>query len=102
MNRFVSAFALLVAAAAPAAAGGDWEDRYSEGYAVREYWQGDYRGYGVPAYVPHIYVPYGSYYADIYVEEPYVAQRFVPDRECTIKRKWRNGRMTEKIKCDDD
>ena len=115
MKRLIAAVMLcqvaLVVSAAPAVAG----DRYYDGWGPR-YWGGDYgqrslereyyyverRPHGGPVEAPHFYVPYGSYYADYYREKPHVAAPYWGEGECTIKRKWRNGRMKETIKCDDD
>lgn len=101
MMRSLTAFAFLVAAALPASAGDYWDDgEFVDGYVVRESYA--YRSHDLPAYRPHVYVPYGSVYADYYPEQRYARDRYVPDQECTIKRKWRHGVMTEKIKCERD
>lgn len=115
MKRLLAAAVLipatLLAGAAPALAGeryydgwGEryWGDPYEGQYLEREYYYIERRNHGVPVDAPHVYVPYGSYYADFYREKPYVAAPYSGEGECTIKRKWRNGRMKETIKCDDD
>jgi hypothetical protein len=86
--------AALLATAAPALAGGDWDDDY---YYESRHWR-DYRVYsGAPAYrVPRdeVYIPYyGAYFAD----EPI---GYGPN--CEVERSWRHGRYREKIECDDD
>jgi hypothetical protein len=92
-------FALTAAAsllATPAVAGGDW-DYWGHRYT----WRGDYapyygppvRYYGVPAYVPRTYVvPYGY---------PAYSDDYAYGEDCEIERKWRHGRLYEKIDCDD-
>jgi hypothetical protein len=96
MKRIVTVLALLIASAPSAFAGRDWDDDDYYEYEARP-GRGEYRAYyGVPAYrVPSYgyYIPYGTYFA----EEPDV---YGPN--CTIERKWRNGRYKEKIECDDD
>lgn len=94
MKRIASGLALLAASAAPALAGGDWDDDYEEyeRYAYHE--RGEYRAYhGVPTDHAPYYVPYGYYYAD---EEPDVY-----GADCRVERSWRRGRYKEKIECDD-
>lgn len=106
----VAAVSLL---AAPAYAGGDWNEDVDEDYgayyvAPEEYYAGFYPpryvrpryvapryyagpGYYAPgAYAP--YPPYGAYYSG--------RERFYAGN-CEIKRKWRRGRYYEKIDCDD-
>jgi hypothetical protein len=97
MNRIATGLVLLAASAAPAFAGGDWDDDddYYE-YESRP-WRGEYRAYyGAPTYrAPsyEVYIPYGYYFAD----EPDI---YGPD--CRVERKWRRGYYKEKIECDDD
>jgi len=83
--------------ATPAIAGGDW-DYWGHRYT----WRGDYAPYygpparayyGVPAYVPRTYVvPYGY---------PVYDDDFSYGEDCEIERKWRHGRLYEKVDCDD-
>lgn len=84
----------LFATAAPALAGGDWDDDY---YYESRYWR-DYRVYtGAPFYrVPRdeVYIPYGAYFTD----EP--ADAYASG--CEVERSWRHGRYRERVECDDD
>ena len=90
MKRIATSLVVLVAAAAPAFAGDDWDDDYYDSH----YWRGDYRIYhSAPAHPYEVYIPYGTYFAD----EPHV---YGPN--CKVERKWKRGRYKEKIECDDD
>lgn len=94
MKRIVSVMALLAASAAPASAGGDWND---DDYYESRYWRNDYRAYDgarpyrVPSY--EVYIPYGAYFAD---EPEYYGSN------CKVEREWKRDRYKEKIECDDD
>jgi hypothetical protein len=91
MKRIAIGLGVLVLSAAPALAGGDWDD---DDYYDSHYWRGDYRVYhGAPATPYEVYIPYGYYFAD----EPDV---YGPD--CKVERKWKRGHYKEKIECDDD
>jgi hypothetical protein len=96
MKRSLACLALLVTAASPALAGGDWYGGYYEDdYYEHRHWRGEYRDvYGDPyASSFGVYIPYyGAYVSD----EP------VYPANCEIERKWRHGRYREKIDCDDD
>lgn len=83
---------VLAVSAAPALAGGDWDD---DDYYDSHYWRGDYRIYhSAPAYPYEVYIPY----ADYFVGEP--EAYYGPG--CKIERKWKRGGYREKIECDED
>lgn len=93
-------FTSLLGLVAPAHAGDDsdhqggWRDYY-DAYAG---YGGYSAGVEIPQAAPHVYLPYASYFAgDSLADLPYVE-----GRECEIKRKWKHGRVTEKVKCNDD
>lgn len=91
MKRIATSLVVLVAAAAPAFAGDDWDD---DAYYDSHDWRGDYRIYhSAPAYPYGVYIPYGSYFAD----EPDVY-----GQNCKVERKWKRGRYKETIECDAD
>lgn len=96
MRRLAIGLALLALSTAPATAGGDWDDDDDGYYYDYHHWR-DYRAtYGRPVYrapAYEVYIPYGYYFAD---EPPIYGQ------DCEVERKWRHGRYTERIECDDD
>ena len=108
MRIIFSAVAALVLTASPSFAGGDWGDGYYDGrdYGGYGYNGGRYgRYYDGPAYAYYpAYRPRAYFAPGVYAAPP---AYYVPDAyyygggNCEIKSKWRHGRYTEKLDCDD-